>query len=100
MGIARKHRRVQLLREDLPYGVWLFEDGTAQLFNRRYEAITSRKRVRPETWTVPLTRRALSVAHSAQRNGEPRALWFYDDATSPWVNRSVLNACKEILERW
>ena len=57
-------------RDDIPYGCWIGDDGTAYLFNRKYEPIWRKE---PGKKAVPADRTAW-VPHVSE-------FYFWDDFT-------------------
>lgn len=70
----------QLMREDLPYGVRVFSDGTQELFNRHYETIKSRG--------------------SEQSKEVVDQIFFYSDSNPPWRSEITRRRCELILSQW
>ncbi|MFB5192777.1 hypothetical protein [Alicyclobacillus fastidiosus] len=71
---------IELMRSESPYGERVFADGSAELFNRRYETIARRgERTSDEVVSEK---------------------WFYTDANPPWRNPDAKRRCEEILRTW
>lgn len=91
------------LRQELPYGIRSFADGTSELFNRKYEAISDRKRLKGQPWMRILDRNGLIPTRISNQSSYPCAVeesWFYNDGKTPWSNSSVRRACEDILDQW
>lgn len=72
--------KAEFMREELPYGVRTFSNGTIELFNRKYETL-ARRGPEPE--------------------GHPTSeVWYYTDANPPWEDRQTKLRCEQILRGW
>ncbi|MNI47724.1 hypothetical protein D3C76_224400 [compost metagenome] len=78
MAKARKASE-QLMREELPYGIHRHANGAKELFNRKYETISSNE-IEPD-------------------GGEFEELFYYDDSNPPWKNASTQRRCESVLRR-
>lgn len=75
-----KQTSEHLMREELPYGMYRYENGSKQLFNRRYEPIRQ-KGPEPE--------------------GEPvDQVFYFADHNPPWRNLKTKAYCESVLRRW
>jgi hypothetical protein len=72
------------LKNELPYGKCVFEDGTQILFNRHYQLLINGKPVNPDK-------------EMRERILKSEKRWFYTDANPPWLNKISWKRCKMIL---
>lgn len=88
--MSKDSRKIEDMKRDLPYGIWVCEDGREILFNRRYKPIWQRSpegKVSPansEEWVE----RIKTTTH------------FYKDENSPWRDKRSLDKCKVVLLEW
>jgi hypothetical protein len=87
---ARKSQNHRADTRRLPYGVYLCGDGSAVLFDRRYQPlfrIDSRGRVSaddPDRWVTGIVAK----------------VWWYDDSCSPRCNPETRHRVSVLLQRW
>lgn len=79
MASKAESKYVEFLKSDLPYGLRISCDGTAELFNRRYETI---------------------VKKQSKPRQEPNTMFFYNDKNPPWVNEETRLRCEAELRRF
>lgn len=80
--------KIQKMKKELPYGKYIFQDGSQILFNRHYEPLFL-------VDVDPIQKEILlAKIESAKKQ------WFYTDSNSPWNNQEALKKCKEILKMW
>ncbi|MEB1809044.1 MAG: hypothetical protein LPK26_17450 [Bacillaceae bacterium] len=70
----------------LPYGKYIFADGSQVLFNRKYEILT------------PYKVKDLELSKLKSRIPEAKEVWFYTDANPPWIDKETLEKCKSLLK--
>ncbi|PYI57039.1 hypothetical protein DLM86_00900 [Paenibacillus flagellatus] len=80
MGRKSKRLSKSIMMEELPYGRRVFDDGTEELFNRRYETIRRRG---PGKSTVQVLQK-----------------FFYTDQNPPWEDDHVKSQCETALNIW
>ncbi|MGM0776931.1 MAG: hypothetical protein ACQEXE_10355 [Bacillota bacterium] len=73
-------------RKELPYGKYIFKDGSQILFNRYYEPI------------LPKNMRDVDVEALNLKILEGEKHWFYTDANPPWSNQESLRKCQAVLK--
>lgn len=76
-----KTKREQMKR-NLPYGRYIFEDGSQVLFNRYYEIL------------FPAGMKVKEISTEKLRRAERH--YFYTDSNPPWANTETLEKCKLI----
>lgn len=73
----------------MPYGVWRCADGTEVLFNRRYDPMRRR-----------LPDGSVQGVDPGERIDFVEQAWFFDDGTSPDVDRATADLCRRVLKEW
>lgn len=89
---SRKFRGV--VREEMPYGCQRVDKGVA-FFNRSYETILLISRDEH-----PLHAKFRKLKDLPEFDGKSRGemIWFYNDASMPWVNKANLRRYQEKIE--
>jgi hypothetical protein len=75
-------------RTSLSYGVWRCADGSEVLFDRRYQPM---RRRHPDGH--------VTAADPAERIPFTEQVWFYNDATSPRVDKATKVRCLKRVVR-
>jgi hypothetical protein len=91
----RKPTKNEVMRRELPYGIWRENDGSEVLFNRGYNPIWRR---RPDG-SVRRVRDPIGP------NGKMWIHWvsqdhFFNDACTPWHDAKSRKRCEAILREW
>jgi hypothetical protein len=76
-----------LMRQELPYGVWICDDGAEVLFNRDCSPIWRRT---PDGQVAP--------AHPQQKIEYVAHKWFFHDSSPPWRDRRCRKHCEKVLD--
>lgn len=74
--------KLEQMKRNLPYGKYIFEDGSQVLFNRYYEIL------------FPAGMEVKEISTEKLRRAERH--YFYTDYNPPWANRETLEKCKLI----
>lgn len=80
----RKVDKAEKMRRGLPYGKYIFSDGSQILFNRYYEPMQPHG-------SIPFSRPDKRIEGAKKQ-------WFYKDSNPPWINKETLEKCKSILK--
>lgn len=100
----RRSDRIEFLRSELPYGVRVFQDGTAELFNRRYETLAYRRDASPQWLCEVFLRNGIRLAQEAQSSRFDKNVvyiaWFYDDSNPPCRNGATRRQCERVWTLW
>jgi hypothetical protein len=85
VSIKKLQHPMIFTREDLPYGKYICKNGREVIFNRGYSPIWEINngvvsKANPDEW----------VEFIGQE-------WFYDDTTSPWLDKKTKRKCENIL---
>lgn len=75
---------VQKAKKEMPYGKYIFSDGSQILFNRYYEPITQKDAADMESLKLKI--------EGAKKQ------WFYNDSNPPWLNQETLQKCQIMLK--
>jgi hypothetical protein len=78
--------RTTLMKKILPYGKFIFEDGSQILFNRYYIPIVDRKPIADINQEMQL------------RIQDAKKQWFYKDSNPPWRDKEILKKSETILK--
>ncbi|MEC1177637.1 hypothetical protein P9B03_04000 [Metasolibacillus meyeri] len=84
--MKKAETKIQKMKKNLPYGKYVFKDGSQILFNRHYEPLFL-------TEVGPNQKEILQA-----KIEDAKKQWFYSDSNSPWTNQDTLTKCKEILK--
>lgn len=84
INVRSNKTKTQEMKKELPYGKYIFTDGSQILFNRKYELIAHQE-------TVDTRSLELKIAAAKKQ-------WFYDDSNPPWENQETLRKCQSVLK--
>lgn len=85
------HRfNIEKMKREMPYGKYIFEEGTQIIFNRFYEPIVTIKEADANQFH-PQSRHNERIAKAKKE-------WFYNDGNPPWQNQGALEKCEKILQ--
>jgi hypothetical protein len=84
--------KIQKMKRELPYGKYIFEDGSQILFNRDYEPI-----IQIDTENTELKNDKKQRVFN-EKIANAKKLWFYNDTNPPWINKVTLRKCIDILK--
>jgi hypothetical protein len=91
----RKPTRREVMRRELPYGIWIEKNGAEVLFNRDYRPI----------WRRRPGGNVSRVRDPIGPSGEMWIYWvsqdhFYNDGCTPWHDAKSRKRCEAILAEW
>lgn len=90
ISMALDSKKLQLFRQHLPYGKWITSNKREILFNRDYTPLWER--------TNADGRYLVSQANSSEKvTGIVDETWYYDDGSTPWDDKNVLQICINAL---
>src|SRR5262245_4583460 len=77
------------MRQTLPYGIWICDDGAEVLFNRDRKPTWRRT---PDGQVAP--------AHPQQKITYVAQEWFFLDSSPPWRDRRCRKHCEKVLDEF
>lgn len=79
-----QENNIETLKKELPYGKYIFEDGTQILFNRNYDLLVGSVEV--------------DLTGLEEKIKTARRKWFYTDKNPPWIDKNTFELCKLIAK--
>jgi len=82
----------EIMRRALPYGKYIFTNGSQILFNRYYETLLQTDVENPELKND----RGERVYN--EKIVKAKKIWFYTDKNPPWRDKEALRKCQSVLD--